>query len=231
MSTVIKKGQAGRLVHKMISLDLADHLAEADRVVAGARRQARQIIEAAKTEGQRLFQQAREEGYRDGAAKGREQGREQGQTEALAEARERFEAQQGQLAAALEMVLREIEQRKRDLMIQANRDVLVFAVELAKKVTQGVGRLDSGVARANVEQALRLVGQRSNVSVRINPQDADTLRQFASELTELADGAAHLSIVEDATLAPGDAVIEAGVMEIDARLETQIGQLATVLLG
>ena len=111
------------------------------------------------------------------------------------------------------------------------KDLLVFAVELAKKVTHGVGNLDSRMAQANVEKALRLVGQRSDIRVRINPQDGDTLRQFAAQLAEQADGAAHVGIVEDASITPGGAVVEAGAMEVDAQLETQLGQLAAVLLG
>lgn len=231
MSTVIKKGQTGRLVHRLASLDLADHLAEADKVLAGAQRRAGQLIERAKIESERLGRQAQEESYREGERKGRAEGRREGREKAFVEASERFERQQAELVSALGEAVRGLESGKQDLLIQANRDLLTFAVELANKVTHGVGRLESGMARANVEQVLRLVGRSSDVTVRINPQDADTLRQFAAELAEQVDRAGHVCIVEDAAVTPGGAVVEAGAMKIDAQVETQMEQLVAVLLG
>jgi flagellar assembly protein FliH len=231
MSTVIKKGETGRPLQRLCSFDLADHLAEARQAVTAARREAQRIVAEAKAESARLRGEARQIGHREGREQGHAEGLEVGQAQGLAEAAERFNREQGDLAASMTSIIESIEGCKRDLLIEANRDLLEFAVAVASKVTRCVGEVDRQAALANVEEALRLVGEKTDVTVRVNPVDAETLRRFAADRARQLGRQQHVSVVEDESLAPGGAVVTTGGMEVDASIETQLAQITTLLLG
>jgi flagellar assembly protein FliH len=231
MATVIKKGDNGELVRRLASFDLADHLAEARHVVASARREGQRILAEATAEADRIREAAEGEGYRAGYGAGQIKGLEEGRAEALREATERFNESHAELADSMAAVIESFETSKQDLLIEANRDLLEFAVALAAKITRQVGEMDRQAALANTEEALRLVGGRTDLTVRVHPRDGETLRQFASAVAEQAVGKRHVTVVEDESIAPGGAVVTAGGMEIDASLETQLEQITRLLVG
>ncbi len=231
MSTVIKKGEQGTLLRQLVNFDLADHLGEAHQVVAAARREAQRIVAQATNESTRLRAEARTGGHREGYELGHALGLEQGRTQGLAEAMERFNADHAALARSMAAVIEDVERRKEGLLIQASRDVLEFAVAVAQAVTRRMAQLDGQAARANVEAALRLVGDRTHLSVRIHPRDAETLRHFGAELSGQPGDGQDLSIVEDESIGRGGAVVTCGDMEVDARIETQLAQITDLLLG
>ena len=231
MSTVIKKGEKGELLRRLVSFDLADHLAEARQVVGAAEREAQRTVAQAKVEAVRIRNEARQQGHCEGYETGHAQGLEEGRNQGLTEATGRFNAEHADLAASMAAVIESIEGQKRDLLIEANRDLLEFAVTLASKVTHRVGELNREAALANAEEALRLVGCNTDLTVRINPRDADTLRRFSREVADELGGKQHLTITEDELIAPGGAVVNAGGMEVDAKIETQLEQITTLLVG
>jgi len=234
MSTVLKQGEQGKLLHRLVTFDLADHLAEAHKIVAEARERARRMLAEARHESERLKAEARRRGHQEGREKGLAEGLAEGKAQGLAEATERFSREQADLVASITAVGQALERDRQDLLIAANRDLLEFGVALARKVTGCVARLDRQAALANVEQALRLVGGKTDVSVRIHPLDAETLRRFAGELSKGLGAARHITLVEDDSIAPGGAVVTAGPPssgEVDARIETQLEQITALLLG
>ncbi len=231
MSTVIKKGETGKLVRQLVSFDLADHLANAQKVIDAAQRQAEKIAAEAKHRSSQLRIAAQKEAYALGHGKGYADGVEAGTAEGLAKATESFEHNQSSLTNSLAKIIEEWEQQKRDLLISARRDLLEFAVALASKITRSVGELNGDSVLANVEQALRLVGDKTDVTIHMHPSDAETLRRFADGLARDVEGQQHIALVEDDGVAPGGAMISTGEMEVDARIETQIEQITSVLLG
>jgi len=234
MSTIIKKGEQGALLQRLVTFDLADHMTEARKIVSEAQARARQIVGEARVESRRLREQAQAQGRQAGYDAGYAEGLAAGQEQGRAEAGQRFEREHAALAAAMEAVIGAVERRKEDLLIEAGRDVLEFAVTLARKVTHGVARLDRQAAVGNVEQALRLAGDRTDLTVRVSPQDADTLRRFAEDLAGRIGKAEHVTVVADESISPGGAVVTAGGpggSEVDATIETQLEQLTWLLLG
>ena len=234
MSTVIKRGQEGELLHRPVTFDMTDHLAEARLIVTSAQSEARWLLGQAKQECRRLrektLREARQEGFKTGYAEGAVAGRD----EALAEAKEQFDQQHAYLADSMAAVIEALDRDKQDLLIEAGRDLLEFAVALAAKVTHSVARTNPQAAVANVEQALRLVGNKTDLTVRVHPSDAETLRNFAAEAAERVTNSQHLTVQEDESIAPGGAVVNTDwptAGQIDARIETQLEQITTLLLG
>ncbi|HUU83404.1 MAG TPA: FliH/SctL family protein [Phycisphaerae bacterium] len=231
MPTIIKQGQQGKLLRRMVSFDLADHLAEAHEVVAGARQEAGRIVAEARLEARRLRQEARRRGHAEGLEKGLAEGRTEGHRQALAEATERFNREHAELAASMSAVIDAFERQRQDLLIAANRDLLEFAVFVAGKITHRIGCIDRDTAAGAVRQALRLVGGKTDLTVRANSADLEALRRFAAQRVEEFGDRAHVALVQDDSISPGGAKVTCGRTEIDATLETQLEQITTLLLG
>ena len=231
MSTVIKSGQAGTILQRLSTVDLADHLREAHAVVAEAQRRAAQLIDQAEAASVQLREQVRKDGYQAGFAEGVDEGRQTGRREAFEEATERFNREQASAVEVFKHATREIDAMKGDLELHARRDVLELALACARKLTFEIGTLDREAACANLDRAIKLVGCRTDVRIRVNSADVESIRAFAPSVLKQLDDNAHVTIESDDGISPGGCVVETGDSEVDAALETQIDQTVALLLG
>ncbi len=231
MSTVIKAGQAGRILPNLSHVDLADHLAEARSVVERARQEAARILAEARAQADVLREQAQREGHDKGYPLGIEEGRRNGQDEAFRAARDEFAAQHSTLVSALGTALSEVETIKQTLQLEAERDVLEFAVDLTVKMTFEIGRTRREAVIENLRRALDTVGGATDVIVRVNPADAAALETFCEGGLRLPDRAAHVRVLTDESIAPGGCRVDSGRTEVDATLESQTAQLVSLVLG
>ena len=83
----------------------------------------------------------------------------------------------------------------------------------------------------NLERALRLVGSRTNLTVRVHPDDIASVKKFAGSALAHVEASQAVKIVADDTMAPGGCRVESDRATIDATLETQVGELVSLLLG
>jgi flagellar assembly protein FliH len=80
-----------------------------------------------------------------------------------------------------------------------------------------------------VRNALRRVVDTGKVRVRVNAEDLETVRASREELATLIDGIENLEIISDRRVGAGGAVVETEGGTIDARIETQLSEIATLL--
>lgn len=231
MSTVIKAGQAGSILKRLSHVDLADHLSEAQAVIAEAKRRAAQTIGKAKEESVRIREAAREEGFREGRAQGFQEGTEVGRREARDAATRTFEDAHADAVSAMESAVAEIESIKGDLAIRAEQNLLDFAIRIVEKLTYAVGRMDRESANANFGRALRLVDATTDIRVFVHPDDVETLQSFAPSVLQKSEQARGVEIVADEKMAPGGCRVMYGQFEVDQSLDTQIMEMVSLLLG
>jgi len=232
MATVIKAAaQDPRLIRRLETVSVSDHLAEAHMVLERSREEARRMLREAQADGVRIRKEASEQGYEEGFRRGYEAGKQTGHEDAYTEAQKRFEADQTQTLAALAAVMEEWAQRKRDLLIDARQDVVRFAARLAEKVTRQVGAVHAESAAANLEAALAMVEKATDVVAHINPADRQTIEKFGAALDGRLRSAANFAIVEDAAVAPGGCRVTTADAEIDATLDTQIARIVELMVS
>ena len=231
MSTVIKANQTGHILRRLSTVDLADHLAEARSVIEDARQQATGIVAEAKRDAARALVKAKQSGQDAGYKKGIEEGRKAGHQAAHTESVERFDRQQEQLVAAMREAITGIDALKEDLRIAAERDVLEFAVMIASKLTFDIGRSHREAAVENLKRALRLVSSKTDVTIRVHPDDIASMKTFAASTAEQAHTSRSVEIVPDESFAPGGCVLDSDKTNVDARLETQVEEIVSLLLG
>ena len=237
MSTIIKAGQIPAPLGRARRIELTDHLNEAQSRLDEARRQAGALVDTARETAGAIHADVARAAYREGFRSGHAAGQQAGRQEAFDAAAAQFRRDHHDLIEAIGCAVAGIEALKEELLIQAKGDVLDLAVAIAEKVTKRLGALDRDAARANAQAAIELLGPQTDLTLRIHPRDAATMRQFASELADRLQAVQHVHLVEDESQSPGGCVVESGDRHSDARLsvdagiDTQIEQIVLLLLG
>lgn len=186
-----------------------------------ARVEAQAIREMARRDAEAIRESARQEGFRAGQEEGLREGRDQ----ALAEARREFEQKQAQLVAALRSMLDSIERGRADWLAAARQDLIELALAIGRRVALHVGQRDREVVLANLEEAIQLVGARSEVTVAVNPADAQAARVFAQSLLDLKEQWQQIHVVEEPEVSPGGCQVHWGGGSVDATLERQLDRI------
>lgn len=120
--------------------------------------------------------------------------------------------------------------RERDRILAAcEREVVALAIDVARKVIGRELRADPAAVAALAGPVLEAARGRRQVTLRIHPADAASIRAASSGLAPALAGVPPTSIEEDASLAPGDVVVETEADRLDARIETRIETLREAL--
>lgn len=231
MPTVIKVGQTGPVLERLSTVDLADHLAEADAVIAEAKRRAVRIVADAETSAEDIRAETRRRGYETGHAEGFEEGTQTGCQTAYEDAAKSFESRHASVVGAMQGAIAEIDEIKKEIRIAAQEQLLDFAVLIAKKLTFGIGRLNPEAVQGNFSRALRLVERKTDLTVRVHPDDVDSLKTYAEKVLQQAESSPVVSIVEDDSIARGGCRVDNDKTSVDATLETQVDEMVSLLLG
>lgn len=231
MTTVIKPGGAYELLSTAMPLHLSEHVAEANALVSRAREESERIVAEAKTIARRYYEESKRQGYSAAYREGFEQGTAAGRTSAFDDSTRRFTKDHASVVSAMKSAVDQIERTKTDLQIAANRDLLVFATRLAEKMTFVIGRDGREAAQENLKRAVRLVGELTNVTIRVNPADHETMRVFAPTVFKQMRDAVHIEVVADESVSAGGCVVRTERTEVDATLETQVAVMVQTILG
>lgn len=216
-----------RLGAKSFRLD--DVMREAHESIAAAKAHAGEIIEEAERKAAVLFQGAQEAGYKAGFDEGVEKGHVAGRAEALLTASKQFTEQQGQLVGACRQIINDIDAERAAWQAAARQDLIDLAIAIARRVAHQVGQRDRNVVLANLEEAIRLAGVRTDITILVNPADAESARLFAKDLTDLKEQCQHVRVVEQSEIAPGGCRVQWGSGAVDAALEMQLDRIGAAL--
>jgi len=174
-----------------------------------AQREAEAILDQARREAQELREKGRAEGLEAGRAEGRR---------ALAQA-----------AEGLEAVARELVGHKPGLYDEAREQVVELCLALVGRLLGPLAEGDEEAVVRVVERALLLLSDRETLTVRVNPQDLRSLLDAKPQILETLDGIQKLTVLEDPAVRRGGCLVQTPASEIDARLETQLAELARTL--
>ena len=195
MARIVKGGSAGTRRIEAAEFDAAER---ARAIVAEAEARARELLEGAQEERERIRADAAEQGRAEGLA------RAGAALVAAAAARDR------RLAGA-------------------EREVVALALDVARKVLGRELAQDPGAVADLAAQALAVARDRREVTLRVNPEDADAIRAAAGRLGALLARAPGLDVREDPAVERGGAVVETEAGRVDARVEAQLAALARAI--
>jgi flagellar biosynthesis/type III secretory pathway protein FliH len=228
-SNILTEEQARPLQGVVKPFHIQDVMSEARDALADARVKAESLIQEAQEQAEAIRQTAWDDGCQRGKLEGWEAGREAGHDEAFKQASERFEQEQGRLVSLCRQAIDSIDAHRAEWEASARHDLIELAMAIATRVVRHVGEHDRNVVLANLEEAIRISGERSAVTIQINPHDAETAQSFAKQLIDAKGACKHVDIVEMEDIAPGGCKMLWGSGAVDARLETQLDRISQAL--
>lgn len=172
---------------------------------------ARALLEDARAEAVAIREAARREGYDAGLREGR--------------------AEMAKKAARLEALLQELANFKPVIFSDSRDEVLRLVCAMAERVLGPLTEQNSASLILIVERALAMLTERSHVTVRVHPEDVALLQEARAGLAGAVDGIRQLTLVEDAAVPKGGAMVETESTEIDARLKTQLDELVRAVFA
>lgn len=155
-----------------------------------------------------------------------EEGFRQGERAGLASAEERV----APLSQRLEKTLRELDSLKRDLYIQTEQDIVRLVLAVAAKIVRREIRLDKDIVETLIRLSLEKASQASSFRVRLNPDDYRRLMSPDAEGQGSRFGSGVV-LVEDVGIEMGGCVVETDVGTVDARIGSQLENIAETLLA
>ncbi|MBI4578509.1 MAG: hypothetical protein HY718_02335 [Planctomycetes bacterium] len=212
---------------------LNDVVEEAKAFVARAHAEVEQRLRQAETRARQIEREVRrqadERGYREGYERGLAEGREAGHSEAFEAARAAFAEQQAGLVASCQAIIGAVNADREAWHTTARQDLIDLALAVARRVAHHVGREHREVVLANLEEAVRLVGARTDVAILVNQRDAEAARAFAKTLIDMREQWQRVRVVEEPEISPGGCRVQWGSGSIDATLDTQLDRIEAAL--
>ena len=178
---------------------------------------ATRIRQEANEAAERIKTQAYEEARKEGFAKGEKEGFEKGLD------------QVNKLINQLEVITRDVDECKRNILENAKHDIVDLAVEIAEKVVKSTCAKQRDVAVRNAEYALGLLKEKSPVVIRVNLADMDVAREYRSLLLNMFDKVESIKIAEDHSVEQGGCLIESSTGGVDANIRTQLSSIRSSL--
>jgi len=147
--------------------------------------------------------------------------REQGRAEAEGAAQQRAMERLSPVAAALRNVIDELAGQGRRLRTEAERDTVKLAVVIARRILHREIAVDPEVVLGLVKAAFAKVDARETHRLRVSPADAALLREHR----QLLDLPPAIEIAADGSLPQGSVIFETTRGDLDASIETQLGEI------
>lgn len=231
MSSVIKAGKAEKIQQHLSPIRLTDHVAEARKTVEAATRQAEQTLAQAYQEKEKVFEEARQAGHKKGHEKGYDEGKDAGYKDAFNESQEVFLKEHSNIVSNLQQLITCIDSDREDLQIASERNLLEFAVSVAKKLTYEIGIEYRESAMENLKRATKIIGTKTDLNVRMHPDDVESMKKFSDSLIQQLSDSVVCNLIKDESMSPGGCVVANEITEVDATLDTQVDEMVTLLLG
>ncbi|HEY3109804.1 MAG TPA: FliH/SctL family protein [Chloroflexota bacterium] len=194
-----------------------------------ARAAALETLEQATVEAEQIRaeaqQRAREQGQAEGLAAGRAEGLAIGRAEAL----ERVLAEMGEQIAHVTRLAESASVDRRELLHNAEAEVVRLAVQIAQRVLGRELYIDRAIVNQIAEAALQYVAVDGLVRLRVNPEDYRQFEQYWTDRHGRREAERSYEIVADPEVGAGGVVIDTRAGVVDARIETQLDEIARAI--
>lgn len=229
MSALIKAGTQRSVASGFAGFSLRDISREAEAYLADARARGEQIVAEARQQAEQERASVREQARREGHAEGMAAGRKSGHDAALAEATAQFTADQKQLVATMEGLIRQFTEKRDRFFSQSRQDVVLLGIAIARRLVGKLADMDGmagDIATQAAEEALSYVRSATDVTIRVHPSDASIMDAFVDLTSRRMFDGTHVRITEDDAIDRGGVVVESADTTVDANVTSRIDHIA-----
>jgi flagellar assembly protein FliH len=198
---------------------LSQAIEEAENIKQQAMQEIEQWWEQKRQDAEALYQEVHETASREGYGAGFEEGKRQGyeeETDAIKEARS---------------ILESAFAGKERIMAEAEPFLVELSMEVASKVIAAELRHSPEQVLEMAKKALSRSRVHGQITICVNHKYFELVQEHRSQLLELLDGQAELSIYPDHTVQDGGCVIRTPLGSVDARVDTQLAEIKQALLA
>lgn len=194
---------------------------EAEELLQSARTEAAELIEDAQVQAEALREAAWQEGHHEGKIAAR--------AAAEAEVHAEWEERKAALRAEMEQIGIQIADAREQLWLRQESEMVALSLAIARQVVKTEVQQNPDVIRQVIANAIRRVTDKENLRIRVSIADSFAVKEMREDLLEVIDGLRHLEIIDDRRITDGGCVIETNAGTIDAKMETQLGEVARAL--
>ena len=162
-------------------------------------------------------QLAEQESYEKGLSDGIRKGRELQRNETL------------QTLQAMASIVKETSKLKKSILENEEQQIIQLSLAIAEKVIHLEVTTNREVIRGVLKEAIKNIGDRENMKIRVHPQDFHFMLEIKSDFLHGFDGIKNIVFEEDESILRGGAIIETLCGEVDARLDQQYNEIKTLI--
>ena len=120
---------------------------------------------------------------------------------------------------------------KKSFLDKGEEQMVKLAVAIAEKVIQQEVSTRKDIIFAVLKGALKNIAETEGMKIRLNTQDFRYMMEVKKDFLQSFDGIRNVVFEEDSSIKRGGAVVETLFGEVDARLESQIKEIKSAMLG
>ncbi len=225
-----------------VPFEFADIRALAQRILKRAQEQGQAKLDGARKQVAAMEKEAADKAYREAFPKGEKEGYEKGLKDGAAESEKKIKdaisAEKDALrknaaptSTVLQQIIDALNASKQQLVAQAEGDLLLLALDLAKRLVGHELSVDPEAVRPLATECISLVTERSDITVRAHPEDCAVLKEITPELKSAFTDLGTLRIIPDPSVERGGIVAATREAEVDMRLATRLAAFEEVILG
>ena len=237
---VVAGDEARRL--EPLPFEFSDIRALAQRILKRAQEQAQQKLEAARKQVAAMEKQAHDKAYKEAFPKGEKEGFAKGEKDGMAAAqasiaaetkkeRETIRQESQPVLGILQQLAAIMNENRQQLMAQAESDLLLLALDIAKRLVGRELAVDPESIRPLANEAIGLVTDRSGLTVRVNPEDFRVMEEIIPNLKTVFPDLGAVKIEADPTIERGGIMAATREAEVDMRLATRLSAFEEAILG
>lgn len=193
---------------------IIDHAAaDAERMIKEAESAALTLVSSAQARATEVEERAQ--------AKGHDEGYQAGKDASLEELKP--------VIQTFRELVEGVRAARQSVIAGAEPELVRLAMAIAERIVHTEVANNKDVIVENVRSALTRLVSREVVTLRINPTDLETIRQYRDSIVAASD-VEHLRVVEDQRVDRGGVVVETEAGTIDAKIATQLREAKRALL-
>ncbi len=237
---VVRQSQGERL--DAVPFEFADIRALAQRILKRATEKGQATIAAAQKQVADMEKAAYDKAYAEASKKAHAEGVAKGEAEGMAKAEQKIQVavesekesvreSAAPVTAMLQQLGEALAASRRQLMEQAEGDLLLLALDLAKRLVNHELSVDPESIKPLAVECIGLVTDRTAITARVNPADREIMEEFYPELKTIYPDLGPVRIVADPEIERGGLMAATREAEVDMRLATRLAQFEEVILG
>ena len=206
----------------------------AERQAAAAIAKAKQEMEAElETRSAEIYKESHDTGFSTGYAEGKAQGYSDGYAEGYSvgeqAAQAKMEKAINDATAEAAKILSTANEQVKETVLSAEPQIIEIALAIAEKILASEIDANSDAVVSIVKAAMDKVRNQEQIAIRVNPMDFANVIAAKKEFEYILQREQSIEFVSDQTVSRGGCVIDSAFGSADARIETQLQAIQSVI--